>query len=289
MATIISNQATISYRFGARSATAVSNVASTALNSPLCIEKTSLSETFRIGQNLTYIITITNNSNTDSSDISVFDDLGSFMENGSEITPLTFSGSAQLFINGRFDSVLTADASENGVIFEIDSIPANGNAQIIYLASVNRFASGESGTEITNTAEAVDECDCPCDDSANDSFTVTAEEYADVRITKTICPNPVVCGGEVRFVFDVCNYGNIDATEVILNDTFIPPLDDISVYIDGVLIPEGDYDYDDGVLTLPNESGDEITVPAAEFARNASTGVVTVTPGKIQIAVTGTI
>lgn len=289
MATLISNQATISYRFGTRAANAVSNIASTVLSSALDIDKTSLSEQYRIGQSLTYIITVTNNGNEDSGAINVSDDLGTFTQNGTEITPLTYVGPARLFINGSFDSVINPDVNENDIQFEIENIPANGNAQIIYLASVNSFASGETGSEITNTATASRACDCPCDQNVSDSNTIILEAFADIRIVKSVCPNPVICGGELTFVFDIFNYGNVEATEVVLTDTFVPPLTDITVTVDGIVIPESQYRYVNGVLTLPNAIGDEITVPAAEFVRSPINGVVTVTPGKIQITVSGNV
>lgn len=289
MATIITNRATVNYNYGTSAAVAVSNVTSTVLNGVLSIEKTSLSDNYRIGQELTYIITVSNNGASLAEDITVVDDLGSYQVNGSYITPLTFIGNAQLFINGVFDSILMPTAGENSIIFDIPSIPAGGNAQIIYQARVNEFANGEAGSEITNTACADFDCGCPCNEPICDSYTVTANEFAELRIVKSVCPNPVVCGETLTYVIDIYNYGNIAATDVVITDTFDPALSDLAVRVDGVIIPETDYNYVGGVLTLPNAAGDEITVPAATFAQDPTTGVVTVTPGRIQVIVTGTV
>ncbi len=289
MATIITNRATVNYRYGTVEASAVSNVTSTVLNGLLDIQKSSLTEQYRIGQEVTYIITLTNNGDSALNDITVIDNLGTFSVNGSSVTPLTYIGTARLFINGAFDSVLTPTVGAMSIVFNVERLPAGANAQIIYIARVNRYADITSGATITNTATADNDCDCPCDEPTSDSYTITAEEFADLRIVKSVCPNPVVCGGELRYVIDLYNYGNIAATDVVLTDTFEPALADISLTVDGVLIPETDYSYIAGKLTLPNSAGDEITVPAAEFVRNAMTGAIEAVPGHIQIIVRGTV
>ena len=287
LATIISNQATVNYRFGTTTAEATSNVATTSLEYPLSIEKASLSRTYRIGDNLTYIITVVNNGNNALESVSVVDDLGTFVLNGNEITPLDFSGEAYLYVNGILRSEITPVIEDNGIVFEIEDIPANSNAQIIYQARVNDFACFEAGGAITNTSTAVNNCDCICDGTSEASNTVVAEEYAEVRIIKSVCPNPVICGEELTFVFDIYNYGNVEATNVVLRDTFVPPLENISVRIDGNEVAESDYSYTNGVLILPDASGDEITIPAAECTRDPATGVVSRVPGSIRITISG--
>lgn len=289
MATIITNRATVNYRFGTQTASAVSNVTSTVLNGILSISKTSLSEQYRIGQEITYIVTLTNNSDSVIRNITIVDNLGTYMLNGNSFTPLTYIGPAQLFINGVFDSIITPTAGAMSVVFDVENIPVGGNAQIIYLARVNGFADGESGSAITNTATADNDCECSCDEPISDSHTLTAEDFADLRIVKSVCPNPVVCGGELRYVIDLYNYGNIPATDVILTDTFEPALSDLSLTVNGEAIPETDYSYVGGRLTLPSDEGSEITVPAAAFARNTVTGAIEIIPGHIQITVTGII
>ncbi len=287
MATIITNRATVNYNFGTTAAVAVSNVTSTVLNGTLSIEKSSLTNSYRVGQDLTYIITVRNNGGTASRDVSVIDDLGTFNENGNDITPLTYIGTAQLFVNGAFLSNLEAIVGDESVLFEIPSIPAGGTAQIIYRVRVNEYACSNEGATITNTACAEYLCNCPCEGSVCDSFTVSVDEYAELRVIKTACPNPVVCGEKLTYVIDIYNYGNIAATGVVITDVFDPALEDITVRVNGEIIPEIDYRYVDGVLTLPDSSGDEITVPAAECIRDGETGEISVTPGRITVTVSG--
>ncbi|MBR6755073.1 MAG: DUF11 domain-containing protein [Clostridia bacterium] len=290
MATIITNQARLNYRYaGAREiSTVFSNTASAILNGQLDIEKTSLSTTYRIGQDITYFITVTNEGNGAVNDVVITDDLGTYRVGNNNYTPLTYIGPSQLLINGVFDSLITPVISNGRIVYNIENLPANATAQIRYIVRVNEFANGSICSQITNTATAV--CDCICNEPASDSHTLTAEAFADVRVIKSICPNPVICGEEVNFIFDIYNYGNLEATDVILIDTFNPPITDIEVRVDGVLIPESDYDYVNGVLTLPSPDSDySITVPPATFTQNPQTGIISIVPGNVRITVSGRI
>lgn len=290
MATIITNQARLNYRYaGARDiSTVFSNTASAILNGQLSIEKTSLSTTYRIGQDITYFLTVSNEGNGSTSDIIVTDDLGTYQIGSDDYTPLTYIGPSQLFINGVFVSNITPIISDGNIIFNIENLPVNSTAQIVYIARVNEFANGGNGASITNTATAV--CDCICSEPSSDSHTLTAESFADVRIIKSICPNPVICGEDVNFIFDIYNYGNLEATDIVLIDTFEPPITDIEVRVDGVLIPATDYSYVDGTLTLPAPDSEySIVIPPATFSQNPESGIITVVPGNVRITVSGRI
>jgi len=288
MATIITNQARLNYRYGTTRATAVSNIATTVLNSQLSVSKSSLSGCYRIGQNLTYVLSVSNNSSMATEGITVTDNMGTYTFNGTNLTPLSFVGPAQLYINGAFVSEITPVINENNIVFSINSIPANGNAQIVYLALVNEYARCAIGSQIENTVTVETDCGCPCDIPSESSSTIPVCESADVRMVKTICPNPVVCGGELTYTFVLYNYGNVTATDVILTDTFRPTLENITVTVNGATVDSDDYDYINGTLTLPAvDSEFNITIPAATCSQNPNTGVVTPTPGSVQVTVSG--
>lgn len=290
MATIITNQATLNYRYGNITARTVSNVTSALLNGPLSITKSSLSDSYRLGQDITYLITVTNNGNAQVNGVVVTDDLGSYELNGNTITPLTYIGPAQLFINGVFNSILQPVVGEDNITFNISSIPANGNAQIMYLTRINSSACGAAEAYITNTATAYLNCDCPCEGPATASHTITAEEFADVRMVKNVCPNPATCGEVLNYTITVYNYGNMEATEIVLTDSFEPALTDITVTVDGDIIPSENYSYVNGVLTLPSAGSDySISIPPAVFTQDPVTGVCTVTPSSVVITISGTI
>lgn len=290
MATIITNRATVNYSNGSVNSTVVSNAVSTRLNYGLEIGKTSISETYRTGKDITYVITVTNNGANAIEDITVTDDLGAYIFNGNRIVPLTYIGPAQLFINGISSGEITPITVTDGILFVIDSIPANGNAQIIYIARANEYAGDALDTCIVNTATADNDCSCPCDEPVSDSNTICVEEFADLRVIKSACPDPVVCGETLNYNIELYNYGNKPATDVVLTDTFTPPLANITVSVNGTVIPASDYSYVNGTLTLPSAaSGYEIAVPAATFERNATTGIVSVTPGNLGITISGTV
>ena len=59
MAQIITNQASIAYRYNDQSASAVSNVATAVINEPLGVSKVSLESVYRLGDDITYVITVT--------------------------------------------------------------------------------------------------------------------------------------------------------------------------------------------------------------------------------------
>ncbi len=287
MATIITNQATLNYRFGSVSTSTVSNITAAVIEGSFDLEKTALNESYRAGQNITYFINVSNNGPV-LENLTVDDNLGSYEFGELILTPLDYVGPARLFINGAFVSNLTPIAEENGITFLISSIPAGGNAQIIYQAKTNEFAGCCCGCEITNTVSA--ECDCTCNTPAVASNTIIADCFADLRIVKSVCPNPIVCGENISYVFDITNYGNIPATDVVLTDVFTPPLTDLTVIFNGEEIPATDYSYVVGVLTIPGEGSSlDLTVPASTCEQDPATGVITATPGKIQIIVSGTI
>ncbi len=289
MATIITNRATVNYNSGTATAVAFSNTTSTVLNGSLSINKSSLSESYRIGQELTYIITVSNNRSQIAQNVTVIDDLGTVTEDQNDITPLSYIGTAQLFINGIFVSDLDALVGSDSVIFEIESIPAGGTAQIIYRARVNEFACFTVGAAITNTACAEFVCNCPCEETVCDSFTIPVEEYADLRVTKSVCPNPVTCGERLNYVIDISNYGNIDADEVVITDVFNPALEDITVTLNGEILAENRFRYVGGVLTISRATGSDITVPASVCSRDEETCEINIIPGKATVSVSGRI
>jgi uncharacterized repeat protein (TIGR01451 family) len=102
-------------------------------------------------------------------------------------------------------------------------------------------------------------------------------------------PNPVICGDTVTYTIRIYNYGNIAAENVVLTDTFNPAPENITVSRDGVLLIGTDYTYVNGTLTVPSTAQSPVTVPAATFIRDVTTGIVNVTPGMIEYTITGTI
>lgn len=290
MPTTITNQATLQYTYGATTATAASNIATTVLQDPFSVLKSTLESAYRANGELTYLVTLTNSSATTLSDVTVTDDLGTYAVSPTlSVTPLFYTGPAQLYINGVFQFELVPEPGINSIVFTIASIPAGATAMLLYQATVSDEAPQATGASITNTVTVAAS---GVTGAITASHTIPAETYADVSIVKTMSPNPVSDGATLTYTFTAYNYGNTAATNVILSDTFSPApvLTASSVSINGVTVSSADYTYTDGVLTLPSAGASiALTVPAATFTQDATTGAISTSPGTTVITVTGTI
>ncbi len=292
MAQNIETRAEITFNYGnVTGASAASNLATTTLQGPLTVTKNSLNAFYSADDELTYIITLENTGNSAIEDITVTDDLGRFTPPGMSqpVTPLTYVGPAQLYVNGVLSNQLTVEIVGTGELqFNIPSLPGNSNAIIVYIVEVNEFAplSVEFGS-ITNDVVADAEGLC---ESGEDSNTINVLPAADIRLIKQMSPDPVVCGEQITYTISIYNYGNIAATNVQLTDVFTPAPTDISVYVNGALLT-GNYTYNEatGLLTLPTTTDESVTIPAATYTRDTQTGVVTTQPGLVTVVITGTI
>lgn len=151
MATQITNQASLTFDYGSQSGTAVSNIATATLEGPLSADKTSLGSSYRPGDTVTYILTMRNIANTALTDINVEDNLGTYTApNVQSVTPLTYVGPAQLYIDGMFVMELTPNIGSNRITFTIPVLPANSNAMLVYRAIVNEAAPIINGSYVTN-------------------------------------------------------------------------------------------------------------------------------------------
>ncbi|MBR2613157.1 MAG: DUF11 domain-containing protein [Clostridia bacterium] len=287
MATI-ENFATVSYTSGGVLETKVSNLAEIGLESAVNFSKATLGDTYSEDSVITYILSITNTSASAIANVSITDDLGSFVFGTMELTPLAYTAPALLLIDGQDVSAqLTVDDTTAGsLVFSFPSLPAGATANIVYRATVNEYAPLDLDSAIVNTATLTSDSDC-ADGSA--SATVTAASAANVSVFKQMAPNPVVCGDVVTYTIRIYNYGNIPAEDVVLTDTFNPAPDTITVSKDGVLLGGSEYSYVGGTLTTPVGTGTPVSVPAATFTRDAATGIVSVTPGMVEYVITGQI
>lgn len=111
-----------------------------------------------------------------------------------------------------------------------------------------------------------------------------------MSIVKDMSPSTITDGSTITYTFTLYNYGNTAATDVVLRDAFNPAPGNLSVSINGTAVPSSGYTYTAGVLTLPDTgAATTLTVPAATFTQDTTTGVVSVTPGVTTVVVTGTI
>ncbi len=284
----IENFATVNYTSGGVAATRTSNLAEIELTSSLIFTKTTLGDTYTADTPVTNILSVTNTSNAPVTNIVITDDLGTFPFGATELTPLTYVEPARLLINGQDATAqLTVNTDTAGSVeFTIPTLASGATANIVYNTLPNQYAPLGSADAIDTSAALTSDSDC-ADGSATAAIAPAAA--ANIDVVKTMSPNPVVCGDTVTYTIRIYNYGNTPAENVRLTDTFTPAPENITVSRNGIALPNTEYSYVDGTLTVPIATADGDTVPAATSTRDVTTGVVTTVPGLVEYVITGTI
>ena len=279
------NQATLTY--GGNVTT--SNIVTGELQQAVSATKYALGETYTQGEVLTYVISLVNTGATPLTDLTVTDDLGAYTAGGNTLVPLEYvDGSLTYYVGGARQATPVV-ASTNPLTITGVSVPAGGDAFLVYQARVNEFASPAVGAVITNTA-TISGAGLPAPIEAQETVTSLSEAF--LTIGKTLNPTTVSEGDRLTYTFVIQNFGNtpVVATDnATVTDTFDPILTDLVVTFNGVTWTEGvEYTYDEttGVFaTVPSN----ITVPAATYTQNPTTGAWTVVPGVRTLVVVGTV
>ena len=278
------NRATLSYN----GRTVDSNTVTGTFLQTLTVTKTPLTGTYTAGETVTYTVSLVNAGATPLTGLTLTDDLGAFDYLGTPVYPLTLVPDAILYyVDGVLQPTPTV-ASTQPLVLQGISVPAGGDAVIVYQAVVSDAAPLEIGGEITNTATV---SGGGLIDPLGDDATVTVENAPFLTINKALSPVTVPENGTLTYTFTIQNYGNTAAVatdDVIVSDTFDPVLDILSVTLNGVALTEGaGYTYNPVTGEFATTAG-TITVPAATFTR-APDGTVLVTPVEATLVVVGTI
>lgn len=280
------NQASISYN----GLTANSNIVTGEITRVLSVSKTSVSGSYRRGDTLTYTVSISNTGSAPYTGLTVTDDLGAYTAGTTSVTPLTFAGDSVLYyVNGVLQASPAVTAGPPLSISGI-SVPAGGNALLVYRATVNDYAAPGAGGSIVNTASV---SGGGLTEPISASETVTADTSALLSITKALNPTVVAENGQIAYTFTIRNTGAeaVDAAAaLVVSDTFDPALKSpISVTLNGDAWPEtGNYSYNAASGAFATTAG-RVTVPAAAYEQDTATGLWTVTPGVAVLTVTGNI
>lgn len=282
---IFSNQATLTYNGN----TTNSNIAYGEILDVLVATKTSIEGTYTPGQILTYVVTLRNTGNAALTGLTVTDDLGGYDFNGTTVYPLDYvAGSAALFVNG-VPQAAPAVVAGPPLVFSGISVPAGGDAVIVYQAQANAYADPAAGGSIDNTVTVTgDGLSAPIIATE----TVTADTEPVLTISKSITPAQVVDNDRVTYTFVIQNSGNqsVVATDnAAITDTFDPILSALAVTFEGATWIDGvQYNYNDTTGLFTTVPG-QIIVPAATYTQDPVTGAYTATPGIATLVVTGTI
>lgn len=278
------NKATLSFNGGSVD----SNTVTGTFLETLSVSKTALTEQYSGGARVTYVLSLVNSGTTAFGGISLSDDLGGYLLGTDTLYPLTFEeGSLAYFVGGVQQAAPTVISTQPLSLGGL-SVPAGGNAVLVYVAEVNGYAPLDTDGSITNTA-TVSGGGLPEELTA--SATITTADEAALSITKTLSPTSVPENGTVTYGFLIENRGNTEAVStdnLVVSDTFDPILAISSVTLDGVLLVEGtDYTYDEttgAFATLPGV----ITVPAATYTQG-SDGLYSIEAGEASLIVVGTV
>lgn len=279
------NQATLTYAGGSAS----SNIVTGELIEALSANKSATVTSYAPGEELTYLVNLINTGSTPLVGLSVTDDLGAYTIGTQSYVPLTYvDGSVLYFINGAPAPAPTVSASAPLVVSGL-SVPAGGNALLLYRAQVNGFASPAQGATITNTATVTGG---GIASPVTASATLNALGGARLGIVKSISPTVVSDNDRLTYTFTIENTGNeaaVATDNLVITDTFDPALSGISVLLGGAPWPAaGNYTYDEATGAFATVAG-SVTVPAATYTQDAVSGEWVTVPGVTVIQISGTV
>lgn len=278
------NQATLLYN-----GTAIrSNTVTGELLEVLGITKTAVPGVYAPGETITYLITLKNTGAVPLTGLTVTDDLGAYGTAPDVRYPLDYvADSLRYFTDGALQTAPTVTAGPPLTITGL-TVPAGGDATIIYAARANDFAPPAAGSTIVNTA-AVTGTGLAAQSAQAE---VTLDPAPRLTIAKSLCPAVITENGQLTYTFTLQNTGAAEAgaeAAIQITDLFDPILRDITVTLNGDAWPQaGNYTYDAATGLFSTAAG-QITVPAATFVQDETTGVWTAVPGVTSLAVSGRI
>ena len=187
------NQATLRYN----NTVTNSNIASGELVEVLSATKTAVVDTYQVGDTVTYAVSILNSGTVPLSGLSLSDDLGAYTVGASTVTPLTYvDGSVRYYVGGVLQP---APAVVAGPPLQVSglSVPAGGNALLLYEAQVNGYAPPVVGGTVDNTVTV----------SGNGITPVTATEtvsaLSEAQLAVSKCINPAVVTDNSRVTYKI--------------------------------------------------------------------------------------
>ena len=280
---IFTNQATLSYNGNSVD----SNIAYGEILDVLTATKTAIEGAYTPGDTLTYVVTLRNTGVAALTALTVTDDLGGYAFNGATVYPLSYvAGSATLFVDGAPQAVPAVTAGPPLAVSGI-TVPAGGDAVLVYQAQVTTFADpvGTIDNTVTVTGAGLSA-------PVTATETVPAEQAPRLTISKSISPSQVVDNDRVTYTFVIQNYGSLAvvATDnAAITDQFDPILTNLTVTFMGTPWIQGtQYNYNEATGLFTTVPG-QILVPAATYTQDPTTGEYTLTPGVGVLRVTGTV
>lgn len=281
---LFTNQATLRYNGNVIN----SNITTGEILEVLSATKTAVIDTYTQDSDVTYVINIVNSGTTAFTGLTITDNLGEYTSGATSLVPLDYmEGSIRYYANGVLQAAPAVTAGPPLVISGI-TVPANGVATIIYVASVNQYAPLNIEDTIVNTAEI-------SGGGITDitvTETISPESGAKLTITKSVSPTTITENGRLTYTFTIQNIGNapaVVADNVTVTDTFNPILTGLNVTFNGVAwSTPANYIYSEVTGEFATVPG-QITVPAATYIQDPTTGAWIVEPGVSVLTIAGTV
>lgn len=281
------NQATLSYNGNVTG----SNITTGEIVGVVTLSKNAVADTYTGSDDVTYVINIVNSGDTDLTNLTVTDNLGSYTLSGgtTNVVPLNYrAGSVNYYVNGVKQSDPTVSDTEPLTVEGLN-IPARSNAAVVYTARTNQFAPLGENAQITNTATV---SGTGIGNPVTADAVINHSDGINLAISKSLDPAVVPENGTITYTFNIQNYGSTpaDTTDsIIFSDTFNPVLNISSVTFNGTpWVRNTDYTYDTTSGVFTSVDG-RITVPAATYTQDTATGAWAVQPGTSTLVITGSI
>ncbi len=279
------NQATLAYN----DIVTNSNIVEGEIRSALRATKTAITPSYATDDIITYAVSIINAGTAPLTGLTVSDDLGAYPFGQFALVPLTYvEDTVKYYVNGVLQA--TPDVTEDPPLkFSGISVPACGNAMILYSVRANAYAPLGTGGSVVNTVTIFGgNLSTPIVTSE----TIDADTGVSLSITKAIDPSSVAENQPLTVTLTVYNTGGAPAVETddaVITDTFSPPIAITSVTYNGAAwTSPQNYTYNPATGEFATIRG-QVTVPAATYTQDTDTGAWNTTPGIGTLVITGTV
>ncbi|MEA3210564.1 MAG: hypothetical protein QOE70_3621 [Chthoniobacter sp.] len=208
--TSLSNTATVTAPGGFNDVNSANNTATdTDTLTPqanLAVTKSDSPDPVTAGGNVTYTLNFSNNGASDAQSVTLTDAVPA---NTTFVSAVVTTGSGWTVTNPSVGGT-------GNVVFSKSTVGASETGVFTIVAKVN--ASTANGATITNSATTATTTTDPDNSNNTATATTTVQTRADLAVTKTDSPDPVIAGQNVTYTVNLANNGSSDAQTVTLTD-----------------------------------------------------------------------